>query len=174
MKDAIFSQPAPGFDAPLDMLRACHGRILKQLDTLIRLGKHLRENGFDEAARVAARQVHHYFSTAGEHHHQDEEEDLFPLLEGKTGFSALLSRLRSDHEEMSRCWKRVEPLLAAPDRITDLDAFEKLGSELLDLYQKHIDIENNDLLPRAKNVLEATQLADLGASMARRRGVTLE
>lgn len=165
---------APGFDAPLDLLRACHVRILNQLDTLTRLVEHLRRHGLDDDARVAARQVHHYFSTAGRHHHEDEEDDLFPVLARDGGFGELLARLRADHAEMNRAWARLEPLLAEPERIADLAELARSVAGLRRLYEHHIASENGELLPKARALLNTAQLRELGARMAARRGVTLE
>lgn len=67
------SSAAAGFDAPLDMLSACHGRIEKQCATLRRLPAHLAEHGADVDARQAAANVVRYFDTAGRDHHADEE-----------------------------------------------------------------------------------------------------
>ena len=40
-----FNAPAAGFEAPLEMLSACHGRVENQCQTLLRLVPHLAENG---------------------------------------------------------------------------------------------------------------------------------
>ena len=62
------------------MLSACHGRVERQCETLLRLVPHLAANGPDQAAREAAQNVMRYFDTSAPHHHADEEEDLFPAL----------------------------------------------------------------------------------------------
>ncbi len=74
------SLPVGGFEAPLEMLSACHGRIERQCATLRRLVPHLASHGADEGARTAAANVMRYFDTAAKHHHEDEEKDLFPAL----------------------------------------------------------------------------------------------
>ncbi|HEX5338277.1 MAG TPA: hemerythrin domain-containing protein, partial [Gallionella sp.] len=72
---SLTSTPAaPSFDHPLGMLHACHGKILRQCDTLTKLAAHLSRNGCDEQARQAAQGILRYFDTAGQFHHQDEEE----------------------------------------------------------------------------------------------------
>ena len=164
--------PAPGFDAPLDMLRACHERILRQCTTLERLAAHLRTAGLDADARRAAAEVHRYFTTAGQHHHDDEEQDLFPLLRADPALAALIAELESEHRRMTELWDRLEPLLAAPDTIRDLDDFAEQVVEFNVLYAGHIARENRELLPRAAVLLPAAVLAVVGARMAARRGVT--
>ena len=75
-----FSSPAAGPEAPLDMLAACHTRVEKQCQTLLRLQPHLMEHGSDAAAREAASAVMRYFDTAAKHHHEDEEQDAEWIL----------------------------------------------------------------------------------------------
>ena len=53
MRDFFGEPGAPSFDDPLGMLRACHGRIERQLLTLGRLVRHLPEHGADADARAA-------------------------------------------------------------------------------------------------------------------------
>ena len=72
---------APSFDDPLGMLRACHGRIERQLVTLGRLVRHLPEHGAGcRRARRGARAILRYFDTAAPNHHADEEASVFPRL----------------------------------------------------------------------------------------------
>ena len=67
-----FATLAPGLEAPLEMLDACHARIRNQCSTLVRLKAHVATSGADEAARAAARSVLRYFDTAARDHHADE------------------------------------------------------------------------------------------------------
>ena len=55
--------PAAGFEVPLEMLAACHGRVEAQCATLRRLVAHLAAHGADEQARDAARAVMRYFDS---------------------------------------------------------------------------------------------------------------
>src|SRR5262245_7979997 len=71
---------SPTFEAPLEMLAACHRRIERQCETLSRLVPHLAAHGADGEARAAAAAVMRYFDTSGMQHHEDEERDLFPAL----------------------------------------------------------------------------------------------
>lgn len=171
---SLFGSAAPGFDEPLGMLRACHERILRQCDTLVKLAAHIRAHGVDNDARVAATQVHRYFSTAGQHHHADEEEDLFPLLQAHPELQAILAGLQDDHRAMEAAWAALAPLLADPASLADVGDLAQRAESFRALYTRHIDVENNRLLPQAATLLSADQLARLGACMARRRGVELE
>ncbi len=168
----MLPSPAPGFDDPLAMLAACHERILRQCETLEKLAAHLRSAGLTPEARVAASEVHRYFTTAGRHHHQDEEQDLFPLLRSDASLAGLIDALAADHLRMEALWQGLEPLLAAPDSIHDLDGFAVQVAAFNALYARHIGRENGELLPRARELLPAAVLAVLGARMAARRGVS--
>lgn len=181
--------PAPGFDEPLAMLRTCHERIQRQCATLAKLAVHLRRDGLSDGARQAAANIHRYFSSAGRQHHADEERDLFPQLRTEPALSGLLDTLAREHAVMESLWQRldrplparstssihgvVEPLLAAPDTIHDLDAFAQLAGEFNALYRQHIARENSELLPLAEQLLSVEQQRELGARMAARRGVSL-
>lgn len=164
---------APGFDQPLAMLRACHERILRQCATLDRLVAHLRSDGLTPATHQAAADVVRYFSTAGRHHHEDEEQDLFPRLRAQPDLADLLAALTRDHQRMETLWQELAPLLSAPDKIHDLDAFGKLVGEFNALYAAHIQRENTELLPRAEQLLPEDTQRDIAARMAARRGITL-
>jgi hemerythrin-like domain-containing protein len=163
--------PAPGFDAPLAMLRACHERILRQCATLTKLAAHLRREGLTKDARQAAADIHRYFSSAGRQHHADEEQDLFPRLRTEPALAGLLDTLVREHAVMEILWQGLEPLLAAPDTIRDLDAFALLAGEFNAIYAQHIVRENGELLPQAERLLGMEEQHELGARMAARRGV---
>jgi hypothetical protein len=49
-----FDTPAAGFEVPLEMLSACHRRVERQCQTMLRLVPHLAANGPDPAAREEA------------------------------------------------------------------------------------------------------------------------
>ena len=54
MTASLLGAAAPGFDRPLAVLEACHGRIVRQCGTLGKLLAHLPEHGADaQAARAA-------------------------------------------------------------------------------------------------------------------------
>jgi hemerythrin-like domain-containing protein len=169
----MLPNPAPGFDEPLGMLRACHERIQRQCATLAKLAAHLRSDGLTDDARQAAADIHRYFSSAGRQHHADEEQDLFPCLHSEPALSGLIDTLAREHAVMESRWQRLEPLLAAPDTIRDLDAFARLAGEFNALYRQHIARENSELLPQAEKLLSVDQRRELGARMAARRGVRL-
>lgn len=166
---------APTFNTPLDMLQACHGRIMDQCATLQKLKQHLTVHGSDVQAKQAAQAIVRYFDTAGQFHHQDEELDLFPplLATRNAEADALVSRLLNDHQIMNKAWLALRSQLhgITEDRTSVLD--DAVVENFITAYEVHIVLENTQLLPLAAKLLDSRQIHDLGEKMAARRGVSL-
>lgn len=164
---------APGYDDPLEMLRACHGRIQAQCATLEKLLRYLPEHGSDLQARQAALAVLRYFDTAGQHHHTDEEQDLFPVLRATANVSAqhLIAHLLERHIELNTAWNDLRIRLTCIAAGTDSLLEKPIVRDFIALYQTHIALENAQLLPLAKELLDAAQIETLGRKMSARRGV---
>lgn len=160
---------APSFDHPLEMLRACHGKILQQCDTLQKLAAHLPQHGCDAAAQQAAAGILRYFDTAGQFHHQDEEEDLFPALR-TTGELPLLARLLDEHQTLLLAWDDLRPALLSLANGQNAALDTALTSGFITAYTRHIKLENTELLPLAAQRLSPSQRSELGLRMAQRRG----
>lgn len=172
------SSPAAGFEAPLEMLAACHQRILRQCDTLQRLLPHVAAHGVDTQAREAAQAVMRYFDRAAVDHHADEEQDLFPaLLEAMAGSDAvclreLVGALTQQHRELELHWqalRRVLARIAAGDPAApDLEVVERFVAA----YTQHLQREESELLPMAARLIDDAQLQQIGRAMRLRRGIT--
>lgn len=172
-----FQSQAPGFDEPIEMLKACHERIERQLSTLERLLPHLAAHGCDEQARQAAVNILRYFNEAGPHHHADEEQDLFPaLLDAAEGDDAertnvLVAVLLAEHREMNRMWAELRPWLAAIATGESVQLGRDRVAEFCALYRRHILTEEGQALTLAEQLIAPETLAEVGAAMAERRGV---
>jgi hemerythrin-like domain-containing protein len=170
------SAPSAGFEVPLEMLAACHGRVQRQCDTLRRLVPHVAAHGSDRPAQEAAAAVMRYFDTAARHHHEDEERDLFPaLLESMAGsdavcLRALTSLLTAEHRELERCWavlrRRLEQVAAGQAAALP----EAEVQDLVDRYAHHMAREEAELLPMARRLLSDAELDRIGLAMRLRRG----
>jgi hemerythrin-like domain-containing protein len=173
MSAGLLGVAAPGFDRPLEVLEACHGRIVKQCDTLDKLLAHLPVHGADTQAQQAARSVLAYFDTAAVHHHDDEERNLFPLLEqaGAPGACDLVETLTLEHDELALLWRRLRVALQQIEagKADSLD--EALARRFVALNRNHLEFENTHVLPLARQVLGSAQVDRLGQAMAARRGV---
>lgn len=173
------SLPSGGFEAPLEMLSACHGRIERQCTTLQRLVSRLEFHDADEDARAAAANVMRYFDTAAKHHHEDEEKDLFPaLIESMAGSDPVCLRemtqsLAAEHRELEARWRHLRIEL---EQIVAGHAV-RLSSEdvqaLVGLYQRHMEHEEQELLPMAARLLSDDELERIGRAMRERRGIEL-
>lgn len=172
--------PAVGFEVPLEMLSACHGRIDNQCATLRRLLQHVQSHGVDESARVAARAVIRYFETAARLHHADEEQNLFPaLIESMAGSDAICIReltegLIAQHRQLEAQWQRVHAALRRLSDDSDATALQASDVEaLIGLYEQHIALEERELLPMAARLLSDASLEAVGRAMRERRGIDL-
>ncbi|MCU0924632.1 MAG: hemerythrin domain-containing protein [Hydrogenophaga sp.] len=170
--------PAVGFEVPLEMLAACHGRVQHQCETLLRLVAHVQTYGADRPAQEAAGAVMRYFDTAARHHHEDEEQELFPaLLNSMAGSDAvclheLTASLCSDHRLLEQRWLALRQRLlqvteGAASTLADADV-----PGFVQLYEQHIAREEAELLPMAARLLIDAELDRIGLAMRSRRGVT--
>lgn len=170
--NSLLGSPAPDFNDPLGLLRACHGRIEGHLQTLLKLADHLEQQGVDADARKAAANIHRYFSTAAVHHHQDEEQDLFPrLVRQSLKLAEVIHGLKRDHARLEATWQAIEPSLARPANIENIAAFRQQAQVMAEAYRAHIQRETEDLLDVAQHILSSDDLRQMGNTMAERRGL---
>lgn len=176
MTTLLTAGTAPGFDHPLELLRACHDKILRQCDTLQRLAAHLDSHGCDRQAQQAAQGILRYFDIAGKLHHLDEEQDLFPSLRASAGeqqqvIETLLDQLLAEHVVMTDAWDALRSrLLQLADGQTASLPHEA-AQRFTVSHTRHVALENAELLPLAARLLDARQLEALGRNMAARRGI---
>ena len=166
----LMPKPAPGFDDPLGLLRACHERILGHCDTLERLVLHLRQHGADRDAQQAAARILRYFQVGVPLHHEDEERDLFPALCAHSDFPAiqrlLLENLVAQHRELDKLWMQLEATLQVISRGAPADLPVQT---FVALTRAHILVEEREIFPLAGRYLDAATLADLSRAMQARR-----
>lgn len=167
---------AAGFDAPLDLLAACHGRIEQQCATLEKLLAHLQRHGNDAAARQAGASILKYFRQAAPLHHQDEEENLFPLLltrldDAHAPLRELLTLLAGQHRAIDGLWARLEGELEAVVQGASAQLPNALAEEFAARNRAHLALENSKVLPAARALLTPDDLGRLGQAMRARRGV---
>jgi hemerythrin-like domain-containing protein len=172
-----FNSPSAGFDHPLEILDGCHQRILRFSDLVVRIARQVEASGVDDEVREAARSVIRYFDDAGAKHHRDEEEDLFPALgraatgDDRTAFDTLVGRLRADHRQLDSLWtamrEHLQSMVDGREHHLDATSAEAFAAA----YERHIEVEERELLPLAQRVLDRHAIHALGRSMAQRRGV---
>ena len=169
--------PGVGFEAPFEMLTACHERVERMLDLLSRLLAHLTAQGCDEQARSAAADVLRYFDLAAPQHHLDEERHVFPavLALQEQPLRQLVERLQREHLEMERLWAFVRQTLERVTRgdaqsWTPLSDADKTAMATFSaIYQDHIRDEEGLVYPAAQQTLEKDQLQAMSSDMTHRR-----
>jgi hemerythrin-like domain-containing protein len=178
-------EPAPTFDDPLGMLRACHRRIERALTVIERIAAVERLGTLDAPTEEALRQTLHYFRTGVPRHAKDEEESLFPrmrwaLRDRAPAAAACLDTLEEEHVAADAAHQELEAL---GERLLDAGRFataeerawfsELIGS-LRRLYQQHIRREDVELFPLAAMVMDEQGRYAIGAEMAARGGIDWE
>ncbi len=170
------SAPAAGFEVPLEMLAACHGRVQAQCATLRRLAAHLARQGADRQAQDAAAALMRYFDTSAVHHHADEEVDLFPaLIESMAGSDAVCLReltasLAAEHRELEQRWRALHHRLEQVARGVAATLPDDDVHDFIEQYERHIAREEAELLPMAGRLLGDAELDRIGQAMRARRG----
>lgn len=171
------TSPVAGFDAPLEMLAACHQRIRRQCDTLRRLLPHVQRHGTDTQAREAAQAVMRYFDRAAVNHHADEEQDLFPaLVEAMAGSDAvclreLVNTLTRQHRELAVRWQALREALLGVATGDGAALAPQLVEDFVCAYTQHLQREENELLPMAARLIDDAKLQQIGRAMRLRRGI---
>ncbi len=173
--------PAHGFDEPLGLLGDCHRRIENFLSILQKVEGSAGE-ALDQPQRQAVETALTYFRTAAPRHNEDEERSLFPLLRNRSEplvrqAIEIIDSLEADHAVAAPAHREVDRLyqtwmdaghLASRDRAK----LSLLLDELVQMYQRHIQIEDESIFPLAAQLLNAQQRGRLGNEMAKRRGIS--
>ena len=176
MSNALFDT-APDFSQPIAVLKHCHDRIRKQLQTLQKLLAHLPRHGADAEAQQAAQAVLKYFNTAAPLHHEDEEHNLLPMLQATargadaTLLAQLAPAILADHQQMEQDWTIIKTQLEqiANGKSSALSAEDV--TRFCDAYAAHMMVEEGDIAPMAKRLFSPEQMAQLGSAMQVRRGI---
>lgn len=180
-----FRSPTGGFDEPLELWLACHERVQRFCTLLDRLQDHLEQHGTDAEAAESATSIRRYFNEAAPRHHEDEEIDLFPRLltrldeqatqtdaDKVANVRAAIGALTAEHRANEVLWAALDASLAriadgAPAALdaTQVEAFGRT-------YRRHIAVEESVVMPAMQRHFCAEDWEDVGAAMAKRRGVT--
>jgi len=174
MNEQDLHHDLPGFDEPLALLRACHKNIIDRCERLQNLVSHVDAQGVDDEARTAARNIFRYFSTSALLHHRDEEEDLFPRLNRQSiKIAELIRDLKQEHTRLDQLWDSISAELEKLPDDNFSEDFLQASNAFCTLGRQHVNRENMEFLPLAANSLSKLELADIGESMAARRGVRM-
>lgn len=161
------------FRRPLDFLLAEHERLRAQCEIL----DHLVDDPFHPGSQPAAASLVDYFENDYPGHITDEES-LFALLRSRSPkggeVDETISLLEEEHAADEKLLKGVvrglKSLVAGREPRLPVTFFAN-ALAFIETQRRHMAWENSKLLPLARNVLTADELAELGRGMARRRGV---
>jgi len=174
MFSAIESLPENLLRAPLDFLVADHFRLLRVCACLERL---VVDPENPEAAAMAGA-VRAYLENELPHHERDEEELLLPRLmlraRGDDDIGSIAAILSSEHEaDRDRLPLLLEGLatLAEGRRVPREAVFLQSVSAFAATQRRHLQWENEVVLPLARRRLNGVDLAEIGRGMAERRGL---
>ena len=175
----IGQKPSPTFQQPLELLSDCHRRVESFLRALILVAEQARGGELNPQQREALETALRYFREAAPRHTADEEESLFPRMRklGDAAREALakIQALEADHDVAKVGHDAVEQFgqqWLASGQLSADEASRLLNHlrELQSIYERHIAIEDKEIFPLAKEVLDAETLNDVGREMAARRG----
>jgi hemerythrin-like domain-containing protein len=169
------------FQNPIGMLGDCHRRIERFLNALFTVATDAKGGPLTNEQRAALATSLSYFREAAPKHTADEEESLFPRLRrlGRPELQPLLAKvdsLQRDHEFAEKSHREVDDLgrlWLANGRLSPQDA-ERLAivlRQLVELYCRHIAVEDTEVFPFAANALPSSDRIAMGTEMATRRGL---
>jgi hemerythrin-like domain-containing protein len=168
---------------PLGLLSDCHRRIERFLNLLFTVVSQATEAKLRTEERQALATALRYFREAAPKHTRDEEESLFPRLrasqnpQAQAAFS-MLDTLHEDHETADISHQQVEVLCLqwlSDDYLQEesRNRLSQLLTGLKSIYERHIAVEDTQIFPLARKILNASQLQSIASEMASRRGIEL-
>lgn len=161
------------FAEPFRLLRDCHRRVEMFLGVLVKVGEQGGNRLTPEQAGALDNALR-YFRDAAPRHTADEEESLFPRLRA-AGVTDAMDALEGDHDRLSPMHEEAERIgrkwIAEGLDDSEKSRFRTIAREMEVIYRHHIRIEDDEVFPAAERALPKADWAEIGAEMARRRGL---
>ncbi|WP_040975662.1 hemerythrin domain-containing protein [Necropsobacter massiliensis] len=163
--------PSVGWDDPIDMLYACHGKVKGFCRQLRILPEYLQTKGINQAVKNDVRQILTYFNHSAPLHHEDEEKDFFPaLLRYVPDAQQDIDALERQHLDLHQNWTRLSVQLEALLNDERMDVDRTLIDAFIAAYDRHIAREE-PLFELGKQQLSIDELQAMGKIMAARRKI---
>jgi hemerythrin-like domain-containing protein len=172
----IGAKPDAGFDDPIGMLKDCHRRIEHFLNIICVVVDRAHGRALTDEETAAVQAALHYFRIGGQRHNADEEQSLFPRMRaGSAGDeTSEIGGLEHDHRDANEMHARVDALYSTwiasgsltPGQHNELAA---ATGKLRQLYAAHIETEEKIVFPRAAQMLNSNDLAEIGREFRARR-----
>jgi len=157
----------------LDMMERSHRRLEERVVELQRAAEAIVRERADDAELEQVDSVLAFLEKSAARHESDEEESLFPRLRQHTELVSLMSDLAHEHDQHRHLVAHLRALRSGwppggPDA-GDGAALVMAVSELARAYRAHIEREERELMPLARDRLTADERAQVGLEMERRR-----
>ena len=172
----IGAKPDSGFEDPIGMLTDCHRRIEHFLQILRIVADRAAGRALTAEESAAVQAALEYFRIGGQRHTADEEQSLFPRLRQafREADFAEIGGLESDHNDASHLHDEAENLYHAWLSAGGLTAenqntLSSITKRLSDLYREHIRVEEQEVFPRAAQMLDPQAIAAIGQEFRARR-----
>jgi hemerythrin-like domain-containing protein len=164
---------------PLQILTDCHRRIEHFLQVLRLVVIPTHEKDVTPEQAWALKWSLQYFREAAPRHTADEEQSLFPRLRVSaaleaTEVSEMLDALEADHVRMEQLQHQIDAAGVQWLRSGHATRFQRTQmyvwlEELRDLYQRHINLEETEIVPLAARTLNAGQIRSITNEIRTRR-----
>ena len=166
-----YTEPAADFSDALRVIRDYHAHFLMLCEELAQLVEQIEMQAISRDFGERARQLRHALMAAFAQHHHDEEHTLFPCIKhaSRQPLDEILRQLETEHLEIDLVWNWLTPLLQDTGRVHDYTQFSHALRQFVQLLQRHIDNEEQALLPVIEQLLTPDQRQRIGASMQRDR-----
>jgi hemerythrin-like domain-containing protein len=158
------------------MLKDCHRRIERFLHILCVVADRAPGRALTSEEKSGVESAMRYFQLGGKRHSADEEESLFPRLRAAlaSGGCEEIVGLEDDHRLANELHATVDTLYSAwieAGRLNPEDEQRLLLAtvRLKQLYEAHIQIEEEIVFPRAAQMLGSQAIAAIGEELRARR-----
>jgi hemerythrin-like domain-containing protein len=160
---------------PLQLLTECHRRIEYFLEVLRLVVIPTHETDVSPEQAWALTWALRYFREVAPRHTQDEEHSLFPRLRESAvpesmDALAAMDRLEADHLRMEALQRQMESAGRQWVRAGHATRLQRTQmyvwlDELQELYHRHIDVEDTQIMPLALKTLNVGQLRSIAQEM---------
>lgn len=156
----------------IKIIREEHAAIaamLRSLGMLIAQGPRDKPQRFFETVRWM---LFYVDELPEQHHHRNESKYLFPaILKGAPQLRPVIDRLEAEHENGERRVRELQHLLMAWEILGESRraAFEAAFNTYLGFYLEHMQVEEKQLLPVARQLLAQDEQQQLDAVFADKR-----
>jgi hemerythrin-like domain-containing protein len=164
------------FAAPIDVLDDFHETMRRQARALCALADSCEASQFPtREQRDTALAILRCFDEAALRHHRDEEEDIFPALINVAPAAELnavrdlVFRLRRDHRRLEAQWQPLSRMVAAIAQGHRTPLVPAHAAEFACTLERHLAVEDSQLMPLARRLVNPRLAEHVGQRMARRR-----